>query len=236
MTLAKHDRIVLNCCITATGADAGDKAKAEKEVVVSVCPLWRTVDPDRMDNATVMGDMNKNRLVDQARVLERAVNILVTHMRYSKPNSDPLLMKLEAKDWLLAKEWGYVNADSVLDKTGLAALDVVKRSESCRYIGRCLALANTSFKATLELLLMRGQYFQDIVEHGWRTQGRRRSWSNRGKMQCTLLRIVCLARLSLQNGKLRLRSSFLRPCWREQSTNEVKAGPRMMAPPARNDL
>ena len=133
---------------------------------MSLCSLWRTAEPDRMDYATVVGDMNANRLVGDATIFERAVHVPVTHMGYFKPNSDAFLLELKAKDRRSAKEWEYVNGAGVWVETGLAALDVAKRSESCKDMARRLALAETSFRAALEVLSMRGQYFREIVEHG----------------------------------------------------------------------
>lgn len=73
-------------------------AKKEEEVVRSVCSLWRMFEPDRMDYATVVGDMNAKRLVGDATIFERAVHVPVTHVGYFKPNYDEFLFGLKARD------------------------------------------------------------------------------------------------------------------------------------------
>lgn len=77
---------------------ASDEDKKEEDVIRFVCSLWRKVEPDRMDYATVVGDMNSNRLLGDATIFEQVYQFPVTHMGYFKPKSDAFLLELKAKD------------------------------------------------------------------------------------------------------------------------------------------
>lgn len=165
-TSNEHYRSVHNFLSMPQGVSANDEVKKEVVVVRSVCSIWRTAEPNRMDYATVVGTMNANRLVGDANIFERAVHVPVTHMEYIKPNFDAILLDLKAKDLRSAKEWEYVNGTCFWMETGLAVMEVAKRSTSFTEMARNLVLAETSFKAALEVLSMRGQYFRDIMEHG----------------------------------------------------------------------
>lgn len=144
--------------------EGNDEAKGE---VASACAAWKTLPPTRPDYAAVVTLMNANKLVGEASVFERGPHVPVTHMGYFRPPTDAFQVELKSKDRRSAKEWEYVNSAGVWVETGLAALEVAReQGGGPEEFGRRLALAEESFKAALEVLSMRAQYFHDITEHG----------------------------------------------------------------------
>lgn len=102
-TSTNHNRIVHDCFSIAKGARASDETKKEKDLR-SVCSLWRTVEPNRIYYATVVGDMNATPLVDYMTIFESSVHVPLTHIRYFKPSPGAFLFELKSKDRWLAKE------------------------------------------------------------------------------------------------------------------------------------
>lgn len=64
-------------------------------------------------------------------------------------------------------EWGYINAAGVCPEVELSALSLARQGSSdTAELALLLALAEDSFKAALEVLSMRAQYFQNICADG----------------------------------------------------------------------
>lgn len=132
--------------------------------------MWATAKPTRHDYAAVVGEMNAAKLAGDGSVFERGHHVPITHMAYFKPPMDAFVAELKTKDRRSVKEWEYVNGAGVWLETGLAALSLCKEGygedNSMDVLTRRLALAEQALKASLEVLLMRAQYFRDITDHG----------------------------------------------------------------------
>lgn len=114
-----------------------------------------------------MSELNASKLVGEGSVFERGPFVPITHLGYFKPPVDAFLNELKSKDRRSAKEWEYINAAGVLLETGLASMTLAKEQKGSEEdLVRRLALAESSFKAALEVLSMRAQYFRDITENG----------------------------------------------------------------------
>lgn len=150
----------------ATGTGAGGAAGAAAGSR-SVRSAWATGTPRRSDYGDVVSELNTLKLVGEGSVFERGPHVPVTHLGYFKPPTDAFLSDLKAKDRRSAKEWEYINSAGVWTELGLAALEVAKDQEgSIEDLGRRLSLAQQSFKAALEVLSMRAQYFRDVTDQG----------------------------------------------------------------------
>lgn len=129
--------------------------------------MWATAKPTRHDYTAVVSEMNAVKLVGEGSVFERGPHVPITHMEYFKPPMDAFAVELKTKDLRSVKEWEYVKSAGVWLETGLAALSLCEEGEEdAKVLTRRLALAEKAPKASLEVLLMRAQYFCDITEHG----------------------------------------------------------------------
>lgn len=145
-------------------------ASGDEDVADLVKVSWATAKPTRNDYAVVVNDINAAKLVGEGSAFERGPHVPVTHFGYFKPPIDAFITDLKAKDRRSAKEWEYINAAGVWTEVGLSSLSVLKNtSGDVEQFGRLLALAEDAFKATLEVLSMRAQYFRDITEQGMDT-------------------------------------------------------------------
>lgn len=128
---------------------------------------WAGAKPARHDYAAVVTELNASKLVGEGSVFERGPHVPITHLGYFKPPVDAFLSELKSKDRRSAKEWEYINGAGVWIETGLAAMTLAKEQEgTVEDLARRLALAEKAFKAALEVISMRAQYFRDVVENG----------------------------------------------------------------------
>ncbi|PXF40470.1 hypothetical protein BWQ96_09819 [Gracilariopsis chorda] len=129
--------------------------------------MWATAKPTGHDFAAVVNELNAAKLVGEGSVFQRGPYVPITHMAFFKPPMDAFTVELKTKDRRSVKEWEYINGAGVWLETGLAALMLCKEgTDDLDTITRRLALVETSLKASLEVLLMRAQYFRDITEKG----------------------------------------------------------------------
>lgn len=153
-------------------ADKNDQGgpSGPKDASELVRVAWATGKPTRQDYAAVVNDMNAAKLVGEGSVFERGPHVPATHLAYFKPPVDAFLTELKSKDRRSSKEWEYINAAGVWNEMGLSALSLLRTNPGdTEQFGRMLALAEDAFKASLEVLSMRAQYFRDITEQGMET-------------------------------------------------------------------
>lgn len=140
---------------------------SDKDDSTTLPEKWAVAKPLRNDYAEVVSELNASKLVGEGSVFERGPFVPITHLGYFKPPVDAFLNELKSKDRRSAKEWEYINAAGVWLETGLASMTLAKEQKGSEEdLVRRLALAESSFKAALEVLSMRAQYFRDITENG----------------------------------------------------------------------
>jgi hypothetical protein len=114
-------------------------------------------------------EMQSMQMVGKGSIFERGAHVPVTHMAFFKPPATAFLSELKPKDRRPAKEWEYIIAAGVWLELGQAAMALARRGEddmTPAVMARMLALADKAFRAAREVLVIRGQYFDDIVQYG----------------------------------------------------------------------
>lgn len=158
-TSAYHERSV-NIEMSVTP----EKERGSADGIQASCAAWSTLSPTTVDYATVVSELNASKLVSEASVFESRPHVPITYLAYIKQITEAFPVELKSKDRCSTKKWKYVNEASVWIETGLTALEIAKtRKASPQEMALILALAETLFKAALEVRSMCSQYFRDVA-------------------------------------------------------------------------
>lgn len=157
----------------------------------------------------------------------------VAHMIFFKTPVEAFNNDSRLKDGQSAKEWEYINNAGVWVETGLAALELAKEMEGqAEDLARRLSLTETSFKAGLEMLSMRAQFFSAIMENGM-GEANQMAYSVGQGHDAVKLKLYCVTRESL-TAKLDVKAAKQLESTDWLSLERIKA--EREAPPRMNNF